>query len=210
MPLVYYRCMTHEERDAALRAIRDDLLHNSELPLFAYRTEHKYFPVIGEGSHEAKIVFIGEAPGKNEALTARPFCGASGKILDQLLESIGLHRKDIYITNIVKDRPPENRDPLSHEIESYGPYLDKQLEIIQPKVIATLGRFSMEYIMRKFGLGMEVKLISKAHGKAFIANCKWGQVNIIPLYHPAASIYNQHLRETLKKDFLVIKEFAEV
>lgn len=201
--------MTQEERDNALRAIRDDLLENSSLPLFAYRTEHKYLPVVGEGSHEAKIVFIGEAPGKNEALTARPFCGASGKILDQLLESVGLHRADIYITNIVKDRPPENRDPLPHEIESYGPYLDKQLEIIQPKVIATLGRFSMEYIMRKFGLGMNVEPISKAHGKAFIANCKWGQVNIIPLYHPAASIYNQHLRDTLRKDFQILKYFSE-
>ena len=202
--------MNKEERFEALKAIRDDLLQNAQLPLFAYRTENNYFPVVGEGDHFARIVFIGEAPGKNEALTARPFCGASGKVLDQLLESVVLKRENIYITNIVKDRPPENRDPLPHEIESYGPYLDKQLEIIQPKVIATLGRFSMEYIMRKFGLGLDIQPISKAHGKAFIANCKWGQVNIIPLYHPAASIYNQHLKETLKKDFQVMKEFAEL
>ncbi len=202
--------MNKEERHEALKAIRDDLLHSSSLPLFAYRTENKYYPVIGEGDHFAKIVFIGEAPGKNEALTARPFCGASGKVLDQLLESVGLKRENIYITNIVKDRPPENRDPLPHEIESYGPYLDKQLEIIQPKVIATLGRFSMDYIMRKFGLGMNIEPISKAHGKSFIANCAWGQVNIIPLYHPAAAIYNQHLKDTLKKDFQVMKEFAEM
>lgn len=208
VPLVYYRGMTHEERDNALRAIRDDLLHNSELPLFAYRTEHKYLPVVGEGNHAAYIVFIGEAPGKNEALTARPFCGASGRVLDELLNSVGLKRENVYITNIVKDRPPENRDPLPHEIESYGPYLDKQLEIIQPKVIATLGRFSMDYIMRKFGLMFDIKPISQIHGRAFVANCKWGQVNIIPLYHPAAAIYNQHLRDTLEKDFEILKEFA--
>jgi uracil-DNA glycosylase len=207
---VYDRGMNKEERSEALKAIRDDLLHNEQLPLFAYRNANKYFPVVGEGDHFARIVFIGEAPGKNEAMTARPFCGASGKILDQLLESVGLKRENIYITNIVKDRPQENRDPLPHEIEAYGPYLDRQLEIIQPKVIATLGRFSMEYIMRKFGLAMEVEPISKAHGKSSIANCKWGQVNIIPLYHPAAAIYNQHLKDTLKKDFEVMKEFAEL
>jgi uracil-DNA glycosylase len=202
--------MNEEERHSGLKAIRDDLLNNKQLPLFAYRTQNNYFPVVGEGDHFARIVFIGEAPGKNEALTAKPFCGASGKVLDQLLESVGLKRESIYITNIVKDRPPENRDPLPHEIESYGPYLDRQLELIQPKVIATLGRFSMDYIMRKFGLGMNVEPISKAHGKAFIANCKWGQVNIIPLYHPAAAIYNQHLKDTLKKDFQIMKEFAEL
>lgn len=202
--------MNKEERSEALKAIRDDLLHNTKLPLHAYRTQNNYFPVVGEGDHFARIVFIGEAPGKNEAMTARPFCGASGRVLDELLHSVGLKRENIYITNIVKDRPPENRDPLPHEIEAYGPYLDKQLKIIQPKVIATLGRFSMDYIMRKFGLAFDIEPISKAHGKAFTANCKWGQVSIIPLYHPAAAIYNQHLKDTLKKDFEVMKQFAEL
>ena len=98
-------------------------------------------------------MFVGEAPGKNEAKTGRPFCGAAGKILDNLLAHAGIERKNVYITNIVKDRPQQNRDPLPGEIKIYGPFLDRQIDIIQPKVIATLGRYSMDYIMRKFGLG---------------------------------------------------------
>ena len=104
------------ERTAKLKQIRDEIMALKDSPLYEYRVSNKYFPVIGEGSHEAKIMFIGEAPGKNEALTAKPFCGASGKILDQLLESVGIHRPDVYVTNIVKDRPPENRDPTFSEI----------------------------------------------------------------------------------------------
>jgi DNA polymerase len=161
--------------------------------------------VIGEGSHDAKILFIGEAPGKNEALTGRPFCGASGKLLDTLLDSVGIHRADVYIGNIVKDRPPENRDPLPSEIELYAPFLDRQIDIIQPKVIATLGRFSMEYIMRKFGLTAQLESISRAHGKAYQAVASYGPITIIPLYHPAAAIYNQSLKATLAEDFKVLR-----
>ncbi len=106
-------------------------------------------------------MFVGEAPGKNEALTGKPFCGAAGKILDELLATVGINRADIYITNIVKDRPPENRDPSPAEIESYGPFLDRQIEIIRPKVIATLGRYSMVYIMNRLGLGSELVPISR-------------------------------------------------
>jgi uracil-DNA glycosylase family 4 len=117
--------------------------------------------VIGEGSHFADIMFVGEAPGKNEAIQGRPFVGASGKFLNELLLGVGIKREDVYITNIVKDRPPENRDPTPEEIEMYGPFLDRQIDIIQPKVIATLGRFSMVYIMKKFGLDFEIEPISK-------------------------------------------------
>jgi len=191
-----------------LKKIRDEVLALTSSPLYAYRTEHKYFPVIGEGSHDAHIMFVGEAPGKNEAMTARPFCGASGKTLDELLKSIGLNRPDIYITNIVKDRPPENRDPSPEEITAYGPFLDRQIDIIQPKVIATLGRFSMQYIMEKLGLGFEILPISQAHGKVFIAKASYGEVTVIPLYHPAAAIYNQHLKATLLEDFKVLKKYT--
>lgn len=201
--------MNKDERSEAMEAIKDDLLKNSKLPLFKYRTENKYFPVVGEGNHFAKIIFIGEAPGKNEAKTGKPFCGRAGQILDELLNSIWIKREDIYITNIVKDRPPENRDPSPEEIKMYGPYLDRELEIIKPKVIATLGRYSMDYIMRKFGLEDKLEVISEAHGKLFKANPAWGKVNIIPLYHPAASIYNQKLKETLKSDFEILKKFAK-
>jgi DNA polymerase len=153
-------------------------------------------------------MFIGEAPGKNEAKTGRPFCGAAGKLLDQLLESVGIKREDVYITNIVKDRPPQNRDPFLEEIKIYAPFLDRQIDIIQPEVIVTLGRFSMEYIMKKFGLASELKPISQIHGRIFKSNPLLGKVvTIIPLYHPAAAIYNQELKDTLFKDFKILSNF---
>ena len=191
-----------------MRQIRDEVLALTTSPLYAYRTEHKYLPVIGEGSHAARIMFVGEAPGRNEAKTGQPFCGAAGKILDALLESVQIPRESVYITNIVKDRPPQNRDPLPSEIEIYGPYLDRQIEIIQPAVIATLGRYSMGYIMRKFNLEFELEPISVAHGKVYRAEASYGPINIAPQYHPAAAIYNQDLKTTLSKDFQVLKQFT--
>ena len=175
--------------------------------LAEYRKQNNYFAVLGEGSHGANIMLIGEAPGRNEAKTGRPFCGAAGRILDDLLLSISMPRESIYITNIVKDRPPENRDPSPSEIELYAPFLDRQIEVIQPKVLATLGRFSMEYIMRKFGLAFELESISNAHGKMYNASASYGPIKIVPLYHPAAAIYNQSLKDTLKKDFQILKTF---
>jgi uracil-DNA glycosylase len=137
-----------------MKMIRDEVFALEKSPLYAYRTKNKYFPVIGEGDHNAKIMFIGEAPGKNEAKTGRPFCGAAGAVLDQLLAHIGIPRRSIYITNIIKDRPPENRDPLQSEIEIYGPFLDRQINIIEPRVIVALGRYAMTYIMKKFDLDL--------------------------------------------------------
>lgn len=191
-----------------MKKIRDEVVELKESPLYVYRTQNNYRAVLGEGSHDAKIMFIGEAPGKNEALQGRPFCGAAGKLLDELLQSIGVPRESVYITNILKDRPPENRDPLPSEIELYGPFLDRQIEIIQPKVLATLGRFSYAYIMKKYDLELWMVPISQAHGKTFEANTLWGSIQITPLYHPAAAIYNQRLKETLFKDFEVLKQFT--
>lgn len=188
-----------------MKQIKDEVVNLKESPLYNYRIENKNYPVIGEGDHDSKIMFIGEAPGKNEAETGRPFCGSAGKILDELLESISLPREKIYVTNIVKDRPPSNRDPLPEEIEIYGPFLDRQIEIIKPDIIATLGRFSMVYIMKKFDLEFEIEPISSAHGKVFHAKSNFGELKIIPLYHPAAVIYNQSLKDTLLKDFKVLK-----
>ena len=173
-------------------------------PLYAERIKNKNYPVIGEGNHHAKVMFIGEGPGKNEAATGRPFCGASGKILDELLESAGIKREDVYITNIIKDRPPFNRDPLPVEIEAYGPFLDRQIQIIKPKIIATLGRFSMKYIMEKFGLTDKLEAISQIHGQSFDAKTSYGKIKIIPLYHPAVAVYNANTKDTLKKDFAQI------
>ncbi|MBI2064590.1 MAG: uracil-DNA glycosylase [Candidatus Yanofskybacteria bacterium] len=178
------------------------------MPLYKERIKNSVFPVIGEGDHYAKIMFVGEAPGKNEAATGRPFCGASGKVLDKLLESVGILRKDVYVTNIVKDRPPMNRDPFPHEIEAYAPYLDQQIKIIKPETIATLGRFSMDYIMKKFGLENNLKSISQMHGKIFDAKIATsGTVKIIPLYHPAVAVYNGGMKDALTKDFQILKNF---
>jgi uracil-DNA glycosylase len=188
-----------------MKKIRDELFEFKDSPLYSYRTENKYFPVIGEGSHDASIVFIGEAPGKKEAQTGRPFCGASGKVLDQLLDHISVKREDVYITNIVKDRPQHNRDPKPEEIKLYAPFLQKQLEVIQPHIIATLGRFSMEYILKEFGLEDKIQIISKIHGEVFEAKASWGSVKIIPLYHPAVAVYNRTQLDMLKKDFELLK-----
>ncbi|HRH25877.1 MAG TPA: uracil-DNA glycosylase [Candidatus Paceibacterota bacterium] len=188
-----------------MKEVRDEILAFKKSPLYKHRIENNYFPVIGEGSYDASIVFIGEAPGKNEALTAKPFCGASGRILDELLAPIGMDRTKIYVTNIVKDRPPENRDPTPREIALYSPFLDRQIEIIQPKVIVTLGRFSMLHIMNSYGVPIEP--ISKAHGKKFVARAPHGEVDFIPLYHPAMALYNPNLKKTLIEDAKILIEY---
>lgn len=191
--------------DPEMKKVKDDLLEDKSLPLYKYRTEEGNFPVIGEGSHSAKIMFIGEAPGKNEAKTGRPFVGRAGKILDELLASAGISREDVYITNIVKDRPPENRDPTEEEIKSYGPYLDRQLEIIKPKVIAPLGRFSMKYILDKFDCLENELPISELHGRVIDADASFSAIKIVPLYHPAVAIYTQSKKPELINDFAVLK-----
>ena len=193
-------------RTAELRKIRDEIINLIASPLFEYRKKNKYFPVIGEGNHSAKIIFIGEAPGQKEAETGRPFCGAAGKILDELIESIGLKRADVYITNVVKDRPPNNRDPSQVEIELYGPFLQRQIEIIKPKVIATLGRFSTKYILEKFGMPEKDQSISALHGKALDAMANYGPITIVPFYHPAVVLYNVTSRKALEKDFEVLRK----
>jgi uracil-DNA glycosylase family 4 len=189
-----------------MKKIKDEVLNLKNSPLYKYRTENNFFPVIGEGSHDSKIMFVGEAPGRNEAKTGRPFCGAAGKILDTLLSSADILRKDVYITNIVKDRPQNNRDPLPEEIKIYGPFLDRQIEIIRPKVIATLGRYSMDYIMKKFNLDSELQPIGKAHGRMFDAKASYGPIKIAVLYHPAVAVYDGRKIDDLKKDFQILRK----
>ena len=199
-----------DNRTKLLKQIKDEVVGLKESPLYKERIASKVFPVIGEGNNYAKIMFIGEAPGKNEAVTGKPFCGASGKILDELLVSVNIERKDVYVTNIIKDRPPLNRDPLPKEIKVYGPFLDRQIEIIQPKIIATLGRFSMDYIMKKFGLTNYYTgqtSIGSMHGKVFETKTGYGQISVIPLYHPAVAIYDRTTKDILIKDFQVLRDF---
>ena len=155
--------------------------------------------VFGDGNPNADLVFIGEAPGKNEDLQGIPFVGAAGKFLNEMLEMIGLDRQDIYITNIVKYRPPNNRDPLPEEKAEFLPYLQQQLAIIKPKLIITLGRHSMECFLP----GLK---ISQCHGQA---KRKAGQV-YLPLFHPAAALYNGGMRQTVIDDFMTIPALLEI
>ena len=195
------------ERSDLLRAIRDEVVNLTQSPLYEYRQQNGYFPVIGQGSHYADIMFVGEAPGKNEAEIGRPFCGASGRVLDELLESIQLRREDVYVTNILKDRPPNNRDPQRAEIDLYAPFLERQIDIIQPQVIATLGRFSMEFILRQFGSLQAGLRISQLHGTVIKVRAAYGGASVVPLFHPAAALYNANQRTTLEQDFQVLRRF---
>jgi uracil-DNA glycosylase family 4 len=153
--------------------------------------------VMGDGSVESDIVFIGEAPGKNEDLSGLPFVGAAGKFLNDMLATAGLERKDVYITNIVKYRPPNNRDPLPAEKAAFWPYLLRQLQIINPKVVITLGRHSMEYFLPGLKIG-------EIHGQPQTVQMGDKEFVIMPLYHPAAALYNGSLRQTLIADFLKV------
>lgn len=159
--------------------------------------------VMGDGNVDADIVFIGEAPGKNEDEQGLPFVGAAGKFLDEMLAEINLQRQDVYITNIVKYRPPNNRDPLPEEKSEFWPYLVKQLQIINPRVIVTLGRHSMECFLP----GEKVSVI---HGQPKRIGFGDGKVVILPLYHPAAALYNGSMRATLMEDFKKLPKIIDL
>lgn len=200
--------LTRQEKIDELEKIEEELAKDSSSPLYTYRKENNYYPVIGEGDPDANIMFIGEAPGVKEAETGRPFVGRAGQKLNALLESIGLSRQDVYITNIVKDRPPDNRDPRSAEIAFYAPYLEKQLNIIQPEVIATLGRFSMNFILDRFDLPEQDQPIGILHGDLLTVKTFFGNVKMLPLYHPAAMFYNRKLEPVIEEDFKILKQFV--
>lgn len=196
-------------KTSEMKKIRDEVWNLSRSPLFEYRTSHNYYPVLGEGSHDASIVFVGEAPGKNEAECGRPFCGAAGRVLDELLGSLSLSRDEVYITNIVKDRPPNNRDPLPSEIALYSPFLFRQIDVIQPKVIATLGRFSMKFVLEKFNAFEQNATISQLHGKEIEVKTSYGKTVVVPLFHPAVALYNASSKQSLLDDFQVLKKFLK-
>ena len=163
-------------------------------PLHQGRTKS----VPGEGPQDAEIMFIGEAPGFHEDQQGRPFVGAAGRFLDELLESIGLTRDDVFIANVIKCRPPSNRDPLPDEIKACKPFLDRQIELIQPKLVVTLGRFSMTRAFPK-------ARISRIHGRPR----KIGGVLYYPMYHPAAALHQPSLRSIIKEDMLRIPELLQ-
>lgn len=178
-----------------LQMLADEIIKNQVCLSLAMQATQL---VMGDGNPDADIVFIGEAPGKNEDEQGIPFVGAAGKFLNEMLASINLKREDVYITNIVKYRPPNNRDPLPGEKRAFWPYLVHQLEIINPKIVVTLGRHSMGYFLPK-------ARISQIHGQPqrirLTENGKSYEWIVLPLYHPAAALYNRSLRATLVKDF---------
>ena len=177
--------------------------------------------VFGGDNVDAAVMFIGEAPGRHEDETGQSFVGASGKLLDEMLQSIGLKRSDTYITNIVKYRPPGNRDPRPAEKAAFLPYLIEQIQIIQPKVVVTLGRHSGQVFSPDLCIGDDHGVaftVSVSHGGTIIKgnaphnrgkNTDGTQVSILPLYHPAAAIYNRKLRDTLFTDFRQIRKFIK-
>jgi uracil-DNA glycosylase family 4 len=196
------------DKTAQLAEIAEQVQDLSDSPLYEYRKKHKYSVVLGEGDPDARILFVGEAPGLEEARSGRPFVGAAGRILDELLESIGLGRQQVYITNVVKDRPPDNRDPAPAEIETYAPFLWRQIQIIQPRVIVTLGRFAMDFVLQQFNLKEWGQKISRLHGQPLQARAAYGDVTIVPLYHPAVALYNPNAKETIQTDFQVLRPFV--
>ncbi|HHI00275.1 MAG TPA: uracil-DNA glycosylase [Thermococcus litoralis] len=190
-------------KNEAMKKLEEKIKTCRKCPLGELRTN----AVPGSGSYEAKIMFVGEAPGYWEDQKGLPFVGRAGKVLDELLAGIGLKREEVYITNVVKCRPPNNRDPTEEEINACSPYLDKQIDIIRPKIIVPLGRHSMTYILKKFSF--EPEPISKIHGKIFEARTLFGKIVIMPMYHPAVALYKPQLREKLEKDFKKLKETLE-
>lgn len=182
--------MTTEEKQAKLDEIAATIIDRSCGLEIAKSCIN---PVPGDGDPDAQLMFIGEAPGAQEDKLGRPFVGASGKFLDEMLGSIDLRRDDVFVTNIVKFRPPDNRDPNKEEIDTCLPYLLAQIKVIEPKLIIFLGRHSMQVFLP------ELK-ISEAHGKVY----KRSEMVFLPLYHPAAALYNGGMRSTLLEDFAKI------
>jgi len=190
--------MDLEEKKKELKKIAQRVANCRKCPLYKNATK----PVPGEGNPQAEVMFIGEAPGYWEDQCGRPFVGQAGKLLNELLQLIKLPRENSFIANVVKHRPPGNRDPLPKEIDACKEFLDAQIKIINPNIIVTLGRFSLN----KFLPG---EFISKIHGQARFVEFAGRKRIVIPMYHPAAALRNERIMEELKSDFQKIPKFLE-
>lgn len=177
-----------------LEQLAAEIAQCHKCPLARGRTK----TVPGQGPADAKLMFIGEAPGFHEDRQGLPFVGAAGQFLEQLLASIGMTRDQVYICNVIKCRPPNNRDPLPEEIEACRPYLDRQIELVRPRVIVTLGRFSMARYFPNAS-------ISQIHGRAK----RIGDILYLPLFHPAAALHQPRFRSAIEQDFLKIPELLK-
>jgi len=189
------------EKQAQLKQVQMDLINAKDSPLYDDRVQERYFPVLGEGYADANIMIIGESPGEKEAKSGKPFVGPSGEVLDDLLKGIDLSRDDVFLSNILLDRAPSNRDPNQEELAYYGVFLNRIIDIVRPRVIVTLGRFSMIYILRKFDLPEKRGKISQLHGKLIKTEAAYGDLHIMPMYHPALVLYNPSKRDVLHADF---------
>lgn len=181
-----------------LKRLKQEMEEDESLPLRRGATQL----VFGGGNSDSPIYFIGEAPGYWEDQKGRPFVGQAGKLLDKLIESIGLKREDVYISNIVRFRPPNNRDPLPEEIAAFQPYVDREIEIVNPKIIVTLGRFSLNKFLPN-------EYISKVHGKPRRVTWRGRDVTVIPMYHPAAALRSGEVMQQIREDFKVIGEVLD-
>lgn len=184
-----------KEKYKKLHKLKDKMDKDDSLPLKSGATQL----VFGTGNTEAEVLCIGEGPGRMEDAQGLPFVGPAGKLLDKLFPLAGLERKNVFITNVVHHRPPSNRDPLPEEISAYGKYLDKIIEIINPKVILTLGRFSMAKFLPNV-------FISQVHGKKYDVKWKGDDIVVVPMYHPAASLRNGNILDLEKTDFVSLKK----
>jgi uracil-DNA glycosylase family 4 len=191
-------------KEDRLKRVKADVRACSLCPLHMGRMN----PVVGDGSLDSPLVLVGEAPGRKEDEQGKPFVGSAGKLLDSMLEEAGLERSKLFITNIVKCRPPKNRRPLANEVRACSGHLETLLGIISPKVIAPMGNSSVGYFMRMFGL--DGAKIGDIHGSPFRVEAGWGDVILFPLYHPAAVLYNRALEQELRDDFSALKVLLEV
>lgn len=181
------------DKRARLLDLKRRMEENKTLPLRSGATQL----VFGEGNANAQVYFLGEAPGYYEDKAGRPFVGLAGQLLDKLIESIGMKRADVYISNVVRFRPPGNRDPEPEELAAFAPHVDEEIGIIGPKVIVTLGRFSMN----KF---LPDARISSVHGKKFVVDFNGKKQIVLPMYHPAAALRNGAIMSAIKGDFVAI------
>jgi DNA polymerase len=190
--------MTDQEKLNRLRELKKKMREDTALPLRKLSTNL----VFGEGSPDAKLFFLGEGPGYWEDQKGRPFVGNAGSLLNQLLDSIKLPREEVFITNVICYRPPENRDPLPEEIEAFAPYIDEMLTIIKPKAVITLGRFSMA----KFIPGVKITVV---HGKPHGVDWRGRKLTVVPMFHPAAALRAGEVLRQIKEDFLKLPEIVK-
>lgn len=187
------------DKKEELEKIAEEVKNCKKCPLWETATN----PVPGEGDPNAEIMFVGEAPGYFEDQKGRPFVGAAGKLLDQLIESVNLKRRGVFIANVLKHRPPGNRDPLPEEVEACKTWLDGQIKIVQPKIIVTLGRYSMYKFIPN-------GKITKIHGQPRFVDWQKRLITVFPTFHPAAALRNANVLKEIEKDFKKIPQLLKV